>query len=403
MTHTQMLHQGAAGRPLQAAAAPALGRHQPGDPLSREVYCILGVPVDLVTMPAVLARIQAAAADRAPFLLSTPNLNFLVMSQSDAAFRETLLASDLCPPDGAPIVWIARLLGVPITARTAGSDILEALKRIAGLRLFFMGGADGVAAAALNAFNSTQGGARCVGTLNPGFRPIEEMSGEDVIGEINASGADFLVASLGARKGQLWLHRNCARLAVPVRAHLGAALNFQAGTVKRAPALMREAGLEWLWRIKEEPRLFTRYLNDGIALLRLVLTRVLPLAALAWRQRARARQGLTIAPSLAIAPGPATAQAARCDFVTVRLGGSATAENVGGAIAVLREAAAAQKALTLDLSAVRDIDARFLGLLLMLRKTLTGRGTALALTGLSPRLARVFRLSGAGDLLPECS
>ena len=98
------------------------------DDLSREVYCILGIPIDAIEMPAVLRSIDAAAATRAPFVISTPNLNFLVNSQTDPEFRESLLLSDLCPPDGMPIVWIARLLGIPIKKRIAGSDIFEALK-----------------------------------------------------------------------------------------------------------------------------------------------------------------------------------------------------------------------------------------------------------------------------------
>jgi N-acetylglucosaminyldiphosphoundecaprenol N-acetyl-beta-D-mannosaminyltransferase len=74
------------------------------DDLSRQVYCILGMPIDAIEMPAVLQRIETAAADAAPFVISTPNLNFLVNSQSDPEFRESLLLSDLCPADGRPIV-----------------------------------------------------------------------------------------------------------------------------------------------------------------------------------------------------------------------------------------------------------------------------------------------------------
>ena len=99
-----------------------------------------------------------------------------------------------------------------------------------------------------------------------------------IIDKVNASEADFLAVSLGARKGQLWLHRNHQRLTIPIRAHLGAVINFQAGTVKRAPTWLRAWGLEWLWRIKEEPHLWRRYAHDGWVLLRLIFTRVLPLA-----------------------------------------------------------------------------------------------------------------------------
>ena len=104
------------------------------------------------------------------------------------------------------------------------------------------------------------------------------MSRDHIIDKVNASDADFLAVSLGAKKGQLWLHRNHKRLTIPVRAHLGAAINFQAGTVKRAPTWLRAWGLEWLWRIKEEPHLWRRYAHDGWVLLGLIFTRVLPLA-----------------------------------------------------------------------------------------------------------------------------
>ena len=97
------------------------------DDLSREVYCILGIPIDAIEMSAVLRIIGMAAANRAPFVISTPNLNFLVNSQSDAEFRESVLLSDLCPADGMPIVWIARLMGIPINA---GSQVLIFSKRL---------------------------------------------------------------------------------------------------------------------------------------------------------------------------------------------------------------------------------------------------------------------------------
>jgi len=104
---------------------------------------------------------------------------------------------------------------------------------------------------------------RCVGAIEPGFGTVEQMSQDHIIEEVNASEADFLAVSLGAKKGQLWLHRNYHRLTIPVRSHLGAVINFQAGTVKRAPPRLRAWGLERLWRIKEEPHLWRRYAHDG--------------------------------------------------------------------------------------------------------------------------------------------
>ena len=114
--------------------------------------------------------------------------------------------------------------------------------------------------------------------LNPGYGTIEEMSTKKVIDTINSSHADLLAVFFGAERAQAWLMHNHHRLQVPIRAQFGATINFEAGTVKRAPRFLRSTGFEWLWRIKEEPYLWRRYWNDGKVLLRLLVTCVLPLA-----------------------------------------------------------------------------------------------------------------------------
>ena len=287
-----------------------------------------------------------------------------------------------------PIIWIAWLTGIPIKKRIAGSDIFDALKAEQSsahpLKIFFFGGAEGVAAAASRALNGQPSGIYCVGSLYPGFCSVEEMSRDEIIDNINSSGADFLVASLGAQKGQLWLQRNHHRLLIPVRAHLGASINFQAGTVRRAPPIMRKFGLEWLWRIKEEPYLWRRYWNDGSVLLLLLFTRVLPFAFWTWWLRLRyERRGEDLI----------ITQAYGHEFVTVSLSGPANARNVDKAIPAFRAAIATRKRITLDFSNTRTIDARFLGFLLMLKKKLKSTGATLIFVGLSPGLERIFRLN----------
>jgi N-acetylglucosaminyldiphosphoundecaprenol N-acetyl-beta-D-mannosaminyltransferase len=150
----------------------AMTNSVPPDDLSREVYGVLGIPVDAVDMATVLGRIQAAVAAGVPFLISTANLNFLVTSRSDKEFRQSLLFSDLCTADGMPIVWIARLLGVPVKGRIAGSDIFEAIKSAKNkvrLKVFLFGGAEGAAAAACSKLNAEAGGMTCAGSYCPGF------------------------------------------------------------------------------------------------------------------------------------------------------------------------------------------------------------------------------------------
>src|SRR3974377_2383294 len=99
----------------------------PASDLERDVYCVLGLPIDALNMQTILRRIDAAATSRAAYFISTPNLNFLVTSRSNPEFRESVLDSDLCPADGMPIVWITRLIGGPIKIRVSGSDIFDAL------------------------------------------------------------------------------------------------------------------------------------------------------------------------------------------------------------------------------------------------------------------------------------
>jgi N-acetylglucosaminyldiphosphoundecaprenol N-acetyl-beta-D-mannosaminyltransferase len=363
--------------------------------LARAVYCVLGLPVDALDIPAVLRRIEAAAASRTAFLISTPNLDFLVQSRSHPEFREALLDSDLCPADGMPIVWIARLIGVPIRQRVSGSDIFNALKgpdrRRRQLKLFLFGGGEGVAAAAARTLNAVPSGLNCIGALAPGFGSIDEMSRDDIIDKVNASGADFLAVSLGASKGQRWLHRNHRRLTIPVRAHLGAVVNFQAGTVKRAPAWLQACGLEWLWRIKEEPHLWRRYAYDGFVLLRLVFTRGLPLAVLnRWHRLKSERQPKELLLS--------TKQ--HHDCVTISLSGDANERNIGKAIACFQETLTKGYAgVVIDLASARVIDERFLGLLLMVRKYLKRQGTNLGFVGVSPAIQRLFWLNEVDYLL----
>jgi N-acetylglucosaminyldiphosphoundecaprenol N-acetyl-beta-D-mannosaminyltransferase len=362
------------------------------DDLAREVYVLLGAPIDSADMATTMQRIDAAAQHGTPFLLSTVNVNFLIASQSNAAFRESLCRSDLCTVDGMPVKWIARALRIPVTERTAGADLFEALKRLReperALKVFLFGGKEGAAAAACERMNAEHNSGRnsgltCVGSFYPGFGTIEEMSSEETIATINASGADVLLVALGAAKGQAWLLHNHARLRIPVRAHVGAAINVQAGTVRRAPQWMQTSGLEWLWRIKEEPALWRRYTHDGAVLLRLLAARILPLALLdrwhAWRSRGHAL---------------AVTRSEDEETVTLSISGAASAQTIAVALPHARYAAERGKDVVINLRETRHVDARFLGLLLMLEKKLNARARRLTVTGIGAGVGRMFRLNG---------
>ena len=137
------------------------------DDLSRDVYGLLGVPIDAQDRASVLRKVMAAARAERPFLLSTPNVNFIAESQQDPRFRESLLQSDHCCPDGMPIVWISQLLGIPIKQRVSGSDLFETLRTDDSssrpLKVFLFGGSEGVAETVCSLLNTRSSGIRCVG------------------------------------------------------------------------------------------------------------------------------------------------------------------------------------------------------------------------------------------------
>ena len=230
-------------------------------------YWLLGLPFDAVDMEEAVRRIQAASASRRRLTVVTPNVNFVSMAGQDPDFRESVLDSQLSLVDGMPLVWQGRRAGIPFRERVAGSSLLERLaaeRRAAPLKVFFFGGEPGVSEMAARQIPAFGPGLVSVGSFFPGFGSIDTMSTSEIITDINRARPDLLILSLGAKKGHQWIARNKALLEVPVITHLGAAVNFIAGTIRRAPVWMQNSGLEWLWRIRQEPQLFRRYWTDGL-------------------------------------------------------------------------------------------------------------------------------------------
>ncbi len=247
--------------------------------LQRQVYCVLGIPIDAITLLDTRKFVTNAAVNDTQCFLSTPNLNFFVQTLGSYEFTQSLLESDLCVADGQPLCWIARFLDIPIVERVAGSTLFESLllaETNNPLRVFFFGGQGKVAEQAMHVLNKSTSGLVGVGALNPGMGTVEDMSSQTIINSINAAKPDFLVVALGAKKGQEWILSNKGRLNSAVVSHLGAVVNFTTGNVKRAPEGYQKYGMEWLWRIKEEPSLWSRYWKDGTSLIRVFFRELIP-------------------------------------------------------------------------------------------------------------------------------
>jgi N-acetylglucosaminyldiphosphoundecaprenol N-acetyl-beta-D-mannosaminyltransferase len=381
--------------------------NQPPD-FYRDVYCILGLPFDAVRLGEAVGKVRMAAKSKTRLFLSTPNLNFLITAQTDAAFRNSVIHSDLSVADGMPIVWLAQLLGVPIRERVAGASVFQTLmsparaatghdEKTSTIRVFFFGGPTGVAQAAHERINTgaglQNGGVTSVGYACPGFGTVDDMSTPAIIQQINASQADFLVVALGAAKGQAWIERNRAALTAPVLSHLGAVVNFVAGKVERAPAWVQRVGLEWLWRIKEEPALWRRYLADGKALIRLVLTRVAPLAWIHYTQR----------PRQIIAQSSGIDIEELGDWRLVSLRGAWVRANLEPLRALFNQAATERWRVKLDLQNVTYVDAAFLGLLMIFADHQeNAAGAKLAVFESQFKVVNtVFKCAGLGYLLEK--
>jgi N-acetylglucosaminyldiphosphoundecaprenol N-acetyl-beta-D-mannosaminyltransferase len=348
----------------------------------------MGLPFDAVSESDAERIVRDSAAGAKRCFISTPNLNFAVACRSDPDFRYSVLRSDLSIADGMPILALARLVKAPLPERVAGSSLFERLMRGSPanpVKVFFFGGEDGVAARAAQVLASGSTGVTCVGYHSPGFGTLEDMSHPAIIEQMNASGAQFLLVAIGARKGQAWLLKNLDRLHTPVLAYLGAVINFVAGTVKRAPRWLQRLHLEWLWRIVQEPALSRRYWSDGVTLLRVLFTEALP-AAVLLRMKEPSPKALGLA-RLVVTRLP--------EGQVLRLEGAWTHRNLDplrAALASFGDDTAGT--LGVDLSSTTYIDMAAVGLLQLARGAYGSQ-----VTQASPIARRILTWGGAGYLL----
>jgi N-acetylglucosaminyldiphosphoundecaprenol N-acetyl-beta-D-mannosaminyltransferase len=359
---------------------------------SRNIWCLLGLPFDAIDLNQTAFEVLSAANEKRPCFLSTPNLNFLCAAQVDFTFRESVINSDLSIADGFPIVLVAKLLRIPITMRVAGSDLIEHLFRRSTdvpLKVFFFGGEPGAGESASQKVNQQPSGLVAVGHFAPGFGSVEDMSAPEIIANINQHDVEFLIVSLGAKKGQAWIELNRKRLKAPVISHLGAVINFFAGTVKRAPVLAQRLGLEWLWRIYQEPTLWRRYYNDGKDFLGLLVGNVFPYWFwLKFMQPHGTDQTVTINSGISPEGGS-----------RISLGGYCTNLTISHLRTAFKQAAAEKCDVVLDLQNVILIDSAFLGLCLVLYKHLNASGHTLKLSNPNKAIRRIMKWQKVTHLL----
>lgn len=225
---------------------------------------VTGVPMALTTYERALSWMDAMVATRRQGYVCVAATHTVMACQEDPELRAAVLGSSLTVPDGQPLVWAMNLLGHTLPNRVYGPTLMErhcARAAENGTRIYLYGGRDERALATLRAnLERRFPGLQIVGGWSPPFRPLSADEEDDVVARINASGADVVWVGIGVPKQEKWMARMRPRLEAPVLVGVGAAFDFHAGLVPQAPAWMQPMGLEWLFRLLQEPgRLWKRY------------------------------------------------------------------------------------------------------------------------------------------------
>lgn len=227
---------------------------------------LLNVRVDRVDFAAAMGRVRQAIQARRPCQIVTVNVDFVKLAKADSAYRRLINTADLSVADGMPLLWAARLIGAPLPERITGTDLVLGCAQMAateGHRLFLLGAAPGVADQAAAELERRFPGLTVCGVYAPPFGPWAEDEDRQIVERIQAARPDVLFVAFGAPRQDVWIREHMAELNVPVSVGIGGTLNFLAGKIRRAPQWMQDFGLEWLYRVVQEPgRLWKRYLLE---------------------------------------------------------------------------------------------------------------------------------------------
>jgi N-acetylglucosaminyldiphosphoundecaprenol N-acetyl-beta-D-mannosaminyltransferase len=347
----------------------------------RKPFILLGVPIDAYnfsnTVSHLLSLVEAGRASGKSYQAATVNTDFLVNSVRDGKLFNLLHHVDWATADGMPVIWAARLLGIHAPERVAGADLVPALAERAaqkGFSIYFYGAAPGVAQRAADILKQRFPGVRVAGVCSPPFTKIEQTDPE-IIEAIRAASPDILFVALGHPKQERWIQMYREKLGVPLLMGVGASLDFLAGEQKRAPLWMQQIGLEWLFRLLQEPRrLWQRYFVDMVVFSVLF-----------------ARQWWSLHPKR-ISPSNRGRISWRPNGSEsfIHLSGVFTSRNVKALQAIFDEALSYSPRLIIDAAGVRFLDSAVLGLLSEAAKQALKRGGALTLVDISKPLANVL-------------
>jgi N-acetylglucosaminyldiphosphoundecaprenol N-acetyl-beta-D-mannosaminyltransferase len=226
---------------------------------------ILGLPIAMTDYEQAMDVMDGMVARRERGYVCAVAVHAVMVAQSDAEMKQALLGSTLTVPDGMPLVWAANALGENLPQRVYGPELMRRYSQRSatqGHRVWLYGGRDqGHLVQLALRLRQRHDGIRIVGGYAPPFRPLTDEEEDAIAAQVNAAKPDVLWVGIGVPKQEKWMARMRDKLDVPVMAAVGAAFDFHAGRISQAPAWMQDRGLEWTYRIAQEPRrLLPRYL-----------------------------------------------------------------------------------------------------------------------------------------------
>jgi len=227
---------------------------------------VLGIPLALTDYERTLDWIDAAAATRERGFICVAAVHTVMACHDDPELRAAVLGASFTVPDGQPLVWALNALGHRLPDRVYGPALMDrACHRAArtGLRFYLYGGRNhGALAELARTLRLRHPGLKIVGGHCPPFRPQTAAEESAVADDINRCAADVVWVGIGVPKQEKWMARMCGRVDVPVLIGVGAAFDFHAGLIPQAPDALQRLGLEWAFRLTQEPgRLWRRYLR----------------------------------------------------------------------------------------------------------------------------------------------
>jgi N-acetylglucosaminyldiphosphoundecaprenol N-acetyl-beta-D-mannosaminyltransferase len=249
---------------------------------SPERFSVLGVTFNAVQIPDVILQMRQWIARRAGCgYIAVAGMHGIMEARHKIEFRQAVSNADLVVADGMPVVWLGRLRGNDLPRRVYGPELmLQFCKEtaLAGYRHYLLGGAPGVPEQLARTLDNACPGIGIVGTHSPPFRPTTPEEDAAIIENINRAAPDVLWVGLGTPKQEMWMQRHRDKLRVPVMVGVGAAFDFLSSRKRQAPVWMQDRGLEWLFRLSQEPRrLWKRYLVGGSEFVFLVALELLGL------------------------------------------------------------------------------------------------------------------------------